>query len=116
MGRRHGPADDPEGQDPGRTTSDSGCRGHPRALREIRPKAAGLADPVSRLAGKALSNRVRAAARAAGLGGRLHSDRTGMARQIVAAGAPTQQYSAMAGGSTETWWPFTHEVKRLGKH
>ena len=42
------------------------------------------------LTGEALANRVRAAARAAGLGDGFtgHSGRIGMARRMVAAGAP----------------------------
>ena len=42
------------------------------------------------LTGEALANRVRAAARAAGLGDGFtgHSGRIGMARPMVAAGAP----------------------------
>ena len=43
------------------------------------------------LTGEALANRIRAAARAAGLGEDFsgHSGRIGMARRMVAAGAPT---------------------------
>ena len=42
------------------------------------------------MTGETLANRVRAAARAAGLGDRFrgHSGRIGMARRLVAAGAP----------------------------
>ena len=61
-----------------------------RALREIQPEDADPATPVFGLTGEALANRVRAAARAAGLGERFsgHSGRIGMARRMVAAGAP----------------------------
>ena len=61
-----------------------------RALREIRPDDADPAAPVFGLTGEVLANRVRAAARAAGLGDRFtgHSGRIGMARRMVAAGAP----------------------------
>ena len=61
-----------------------------RALRDIRPKDADTADPVFGLTGEALANRVRAAARAAGLGEGFtgHSGRIGMARRMVAAWAP----------------------------
>ena len=61
-----------------------------RALQEIRPDDAELAVPVFGLTGEALANRVRVAARAAGLGDGFtgHSGRIGMARRMVAAGAP----------------------------
>ena len=61
-----------------------------RALREIHPGEADPAAPVFGLTGEALANRVRAAARAAGLGDGFtgHSGRIGMARRMVAAGAP----------------------------
>ena len=61
-----------------------------RALREIRPDGADPATPVFGLTGEALANRVRAAAQAANLGDRFtgHSGRIGMARRMVAAGAP----------------------------
>ena len=61
-----------------------------RALREIRPKDADPAAPVFGLTGEALANRVRAAARAAGLGDGFtgYSGHIGMARRMVAAGAP----------------------------
>ena len=62
-----------------------------RALREIQPDGA---DPVASLlglTGETLANRVRAAARAAGLGDGFsgHSGRIGVARGMVAAEAPT---------------------------
>ena len=62
-----------------------------RTLRDIQPAAADPAAPVFGLTGEALANRVRAAARAAGLGDGFsgHSGRIGMARRMVAAGAPT---------------------------
>ena len=61
-----------------------------RALQEIQPEGADSADPVFGLTGEALANRVRAAAQAAGLGHGFtgHSGRIGMARRMVAAGAP----------------------------
>ena len=61
-----------------------------RALRDIRPKDTHPSAPVFGLTGEALPNRVRAAAQAAGLGDGFsgHSGRIGMARRMVAAGAP----------------------------
>ena len=61
-----------------------------RALQEIRPEVADSADYVFRMTAEALANRVRAAAKAAGLGEgfRGHSGRIGMACRMVAAGAP----------------------------
>ena len=61
-----------------------------RALREIRTNDADPSVPVFGLTGEALANRVRAEARAAGLGDGFtgHSGRIGMARRMVAAGAP----------------------------
>ena len=61
-----------------------------RALRDIRPDDVDPAAPVFGLTGETLANRVRAAARAAGLGDGFtgHSGRIGMARRMVAAGAP----------------------------
>ena len=61
-----------------------------RALREIRPEGVDPAAPVFGLTGEALANRVRAAAQAAGLGDGFsgHRGRIGMARRMVAAGAP----------------------------
>ena len=61
-----------------------------RALREIRPEDVDLATPVFGLTGETMANRVRVAARAAGLGDGFsgHSGRIGMARRMVAAGAP----------------------------
>ena len=62
-----------------------------RALRGIQPDGADPAAPVFGLTGEALANRVRDAARAADLGEDFsgHSGRIGMARRMVAAGAPT---------------------------
>ena len=62
-----------------------------RALRDIQPDGADPAASVFGLTGETLANRVRAAARAAGLGDGFtgHSGRIGMARRMVAAGAPT---------------------------
>ena len=61
-----------------------------RALRDLQPDDADPATPVFGLTGEALANRVRAAARAAGLGDGFtgHSGRIGMALRMVAAGAP----------------------------
>ena len=61
-----------------------------RALREILPHDVDPAAPVFGLTGETLANRVRAAAEAAGLGDGFtgHSGRIGMARRMVAAGAP----------------------------
>ena len=57
---------------------------------EMLPEDVDLAAPVFGLTGEALANRVRAAAKAAGLGDGFtgHSGRIGMARRMVAAGAP----------------------------
>ena len=62
-----------------------------RALRDIQPDGADPAAPVFGLTGETLANRIRAAARAAGLGEDFsgNSGRIGMARRMVAAGAPT---------------------------
>ena len=65
-----------------------------RALREIQPDGAEhpVSDgPVFGLTGETLASRIRAVARAAGLGEDFsgHSGRIGMARRMVAAGAPT---------------------------
>ena len=61
-----------------------------RALREIRPENPAPAATVFGLTGETLANRVRVAAEAAGLGNGFsgHSGRIGMARRMVAAGAP----------------------------
>ena len=61
-----------------------------RALRDIQPNDADPAAQVFGLTGEALANRVRAAARAAGMGDGFtgHSGRIGIARRMVAAGAP----------------------------
>ena len=60
------------------------------ALRDIRPDGDDLSQPVFGLTGETLANRIRAVARAAGLGEGYtgHSGRIGMARRMVAAGAP----------------------------
>ena len=60
------------------------------ALRDIQPDGADPATSLFDLTGETLANRVRAAARAAGLGEGFsgHSGRIGMARRMVAAGAP----------------------------
>ena len=67
------------------------CPSTARALRGIQPDGADPATPVFGLTGETLANRVRAAARAAGLGDGFsgHSGRIGMARRMVAAGAST---------------------------
>ena len=61
-----------------------------RALRDIQPNDDDPTAKVVGLTGEALANRERAAARAAGLGAGFtgHSGRIGMARRMVAAGAP----------------------------
>ena len=61
-----------------------------RALQDIQPDGADTSTPVFALTGQTLANRVRAAASAAGLGEGFsgHSGRIGMARRMVAAGAP----------------------------
>ena len=61
-----------------------------RALREIQPQGVDPGTLVFGLTGETLANRVRAVARAAGLGEDFsgHSGRIGMARRMVAAGAP----------------------------
>ena len=61
-----------------------------RALQEIQPDGADTSTPVFALTGQTLANRVRAAASAAGLGEGFSGDsgRIGMARRMVAAGAP----------------------------
>ena len=62
-----------------------------RALKEIQPEGADPATPAFGLTGQTLANRLRAAAKAADLGDGFngHSGRIGMARRMVAAGAPT---------------------------
>ena len=62
-----------------------------RALRDIQPADPDLPASVFGLTGETLANRVRAVARAANLdeGFSGHSGRIGMARRMVAAGAPT---------------------------
>ena len=61
-----------------------------RALQDIQPDGADTSTPVFALTGQTLANRVRASASAAGLGEGFsgHSGRIGMARRMVAAGAP----------------------------
>ena len=61
-----------------------------RALREIQPDGADPAASLLGLTGETLANRARAAARAAGLGDGFtgHSGRIGIARRMVATGAP----------------------------
>ena len=72
-----------------------------RALRQILPVDTDPAAPVFGLTDEALANRVHAAARAAGLGDGFtgHSGRIGMARRMVAAGAP--QRGGVAPGPME---------------
>ena len=64
-------------------------RSEAAALRDIRLDDVDFVAPVSGLTGATLANRVRTAARAAGLGDGFtgHSGRIGMARRMVAAGA-----------------------------
>ena len=61
-----------------------------KALREIQSNDADPTAPVFGLTSEALACRIRASARAAGLGDGFsgHSGRIGMARRMVAAGAP----------------------------
>ena len=61
-----------------------------RALRDIQPDGGDPSQSVFGLTGQTLANRVHAAASAAGLGEGFsgHSGRIGMARRMVAAGAP----------------------------
>ena len=60
------------------------------ALRDIQPDDTAPAASLFGLTAETLANRIRAAARAARLGDRFsgHSGRIGMARRMVAAGAP----------------------------
>ena len=62
-----------------------------------------------------LANRVRAAAKTADLddGSSGHIGHIGMARRIVAAGAPNAAVQRQAGGVTETWWPAIRGARRL---
>ena len=86
-----------------------------RALRGIQPDGADPAAPVFGLTGETLANRIRAAARAAGLGEDFsgHSGRVGMARRMVAAGERRlRRSSTKGGGSTATWSPATLEARR----
>ena len=78
-----------------------------RALRGIQPDGADPAAPVFGLTGEALANRVRAAARAAGLGEDFsgHSGRIGMARRMLAARAPDRGDPA----------PRAMEARRYGR-
>ena len=62
-----------------------------RALNDIQPNTDDdLSQPVFALTGEVIANRIRASAKAAGLedGYNGHSGRIGMARRMVAAGAP----------------------------
>ena len=61
------------------------------ALRDIQPDNTDPAASLFDLTGETLANRVRAAARGAGLGEDFsgHSGRIGVARRMVAVGAPT---------------------------
>ncbi len=89
-----------------------------RALRDIQPNDANPAAQVFGLTGEALANRVRAAARAAGLGNGFsgHIGRIGMARRMVRRRCPTQRCSARAGGNMEAWWPATRGARRQKRH
>ena len=91
LGRRISPHQDPEGQEPaGAGEQWPSPRPPPAPCGTLSPPAATLSQPVFGLTGQTLANRVRAAARAAGLGEDFsgHSGRIGMARRMVAAGAP----------------------------
>ena len=61
-----------------------------RALQDIQPAGGDPSQPVFGLTGQTLANRIRPVASAAGLGDGFsrHSGRIGMARRMVAAGAP----------------------------
>ena len=89
-----------------------------RSLREIRPADIDPVAPVFGLTGEALANRVRAAARAAGLGDGFsgHSGRIAWPGGWSRQGRPTRRCSARAGGSTETWWPGTPGASQQEKH
>lgn len=65
-------------------------------LDAIRPQAADSSEPVFGLSVASISRRVKAAARAAGLGAGYsgHSGRVGMARRMARAGAPTHEIMA----------------------
>ena len=76
-----------------------------RALRELRPEDADPGAPVFGLTGETLANRVRAAARAVGLGDGF-SGHIGMARRMVAAGAPN------AAVQRQGWWKNGNMVAR----
>ena len=80
-----------------------------RALQDIQPDGGDLSQPVFGLTGQTVANRIRAVARAAGLGEGFsghsgHSGRIGMARRMVAAGG------AERGGPE----PRTLEARRHG--
>ena len=69
------------------------------------------------LTGEALANLVKDVAKAADLGDGFsgHSGRIGMARRMVAAGAPNTTVQRQVAGATATWWPGTPGVSgRVG--
>ena len=79
--------------------ADGGLRRSTRALREIQQDGAGhptLETSVFGLRGEALANRVRAAAKAAGLSDKFlgHSARIGMAREMVGGGGAQRRCAA----------------------
>ena len=82
-----------------------------RVLGQILPDDADPAAPVFGLSGEALANRVRAAARAAGLGDGFsgHRGRIGMARRMVAAEASNAAVQRQGrwkhGDMVARWWP-----------
>ena len=67
------------------------------------------------LPGEALANRVRAAAKAVGLGDKFlgHSARIGMARRMVGGGHAQRRGSAPE--ALETWWPAIPGARRPGR-
>ena len=69
------------------------------------------------LTGETLANRVRVAAEAAGLGDGFsgHSGRIGMARRMVAAGAPNAAVQRQGRWKNGTWWPGTPVASRQGR-
>ena len=81
-----------------------------RALRDIQPDDTDLASSLFGLTGETLANRVRAAAKAAGLGDAFtgHSGRIGMARRMVwAQERPPRRSRTRDAGRMATWWRVT---------
>ena len=85
-----------------------------RALGEIRSRDVDPAAPVFGLTGQVLANRVRTAAKAAGLG-EGSADTAGASvwpGRWWRPGRPTPRCSVKADGSTEIWWPVTPGASR----